>query len=336
MVMVPPSNNQIVIDGLIFYCDGDPEPMLSGAVNAANITIAPIFADVGEAIDAMAEWHAILRRPGSRWQLIKISSDIERARETHRAGLIMGWQNTLPLGDKLERINVFHSLGLRVVQLTHNDANFIGDGCAEQRNSGLTNFGQAAIERMNEVGIAIDLSHCSESTAQEAAHISNKPVLITHSNAKAVDNRTRNKSDTALRAIAGTGGVIGASIHGFLNWNGDPKAPPSLENFIRHVRYIADLVGVEHVGLGTDHACVRNDADAEHILRMNRDRYPAVSSEFVKAFGNTLRSRYPKEIPNSRAFPQLLDALQKSGFTHSEMDKIAGGNFMRAFRAIWD
>ncbi|MGB6104791.1 MAG: membrane dipeptidase [Pusillimonas sp.] len=333
--MNPSNRTRLVIDGLIFHSDGNPEPMLTGGVHAANITIAPIFADLSAALDSCMTWQKIAGRSDSGWLIVKQSNDILLAKQSGKAALIMGWQNTLAWENSLDLIDHFHSAGIRIVQLTHNDANFIGDGCAEKRNAGLTNFGRQAVQRMNDVGIAIDLSHCAEATMLDAARLTSKPLLVTHSGAKAVDDRVRNKSDIALKAVAETGGVIGASIHGFLNWNGDPKFPPSLENYVRHVRYIANLVGIEHVGIGTDHACVQDPKEAEPILQMNRDRYPGVSSSFVKAFGNTLSSRYPKEVPSPRKFSGILEALDEHGFSESEIDLVAGQNFLRAFREIW-
>lgn len=282
----------------------------------------------------LGAWHKKIAAD-KRWLLVKKAADIERAYREQRVGLIMGWQNSLPLGTEIERVAAFHALGIRVIQLTYNEANAVGDGCLEERGGGLTRFGKALVDEMNEVGIAIDLSHCGEATTLEAAQRSKKPVLATHANAKAVNDQIRNKSDQALHAIAKTGGVIGASIHGFMNWDSNPSNPPDLDNFVRHVKYIADLVGVEHVGIGTDFSAVQNVQTVDSILQLSKGAYPETGGKYAAAFGNTSASRYPKETPSPDYFPLILEALEKGGFSKQEVAAIAGGNFLRAFAAIW-
>ncbi|MEI2416386.1 membrane dipeptidase [Orrella sp. JC864] len=328
------STQRIVIDALVFHGDGIAEPLKTGGVTAANVTVAPYLQGMVPAFDAMARWLAAVDDPAAGWRLVRRAEDIPAAQAEGKTGLIMGWQNLLPLESNIQRIRAFHAMGLRVAQLTYNEANLVADGCGETRGAGLTDFGREVVKELNRVGVAIDLSHCSEATVQEAAALSDKPVLLTHANAKAVDMRVRNKTDESIRAVAATGGVIGVSIHGFLNWDGDPKHPPTLENFVRHARYIADLVGVEHIGIGTDFACVQDPAQVEAILNLSRN-YPGPAGVFINAFGNRLADRYPGDTPTPRQFPLILQALERAGFSAAEVDGIAGGNFLRAFGQIW-
>jgi membrane dipeptidase len=335
--MTPPASpSRIVIDGLVYLSDGDPEPLATGGVSAANVTVAHMLGDCAQAFDEMAAWHQRLRTPDSRWRLVLRADDIVRARDEGRTGLIMGWQNTLPFGHRLERVAAFHALGLRIAQLTYNEANLAADGCMETRPGvGLTRFGHELVGAMNAAGIAIDLSHCSEQTGREAAAASRSPVLLTHANAKAIHDRVRNKSDDTLRAVAGTGGVIGVSIHGFMNWSGRPGEPPTLEDFARHARHVANVAGIEHLGIGTDYAAVQDDATAQAVLDMSRARYERSGGEYARAFGNTSAGRYPAGVPTPREFPRILEALERAGFSGSQVDAIAGGNFLRALRDIW-
>jgi len=331
-----PVHRSPVIDGLVYFSDGDPEPLRLGNVCAANITVAGIHAELDEAFAELGQWHKRLSQPDSNWRLVRTTSDILAAQKEGRVGLILGWQNALPFGTRIDRVAAFHALGLRVVQLTHNQANMIGDGCLEERNSGLTRFGSALIAEMNDVGIAIDLSHCGERTTIETARTSTKPVLVTHSNAKRLDDRIRNKSDEAIRAVADSGGVIGTSIHGFMNWDGNPEHPPTLANFVRHARYVADLVGVEHVGIGTDFTAVQDEESARFILDQSKNSHPETGGKYAQAFGNSSAGRYPIETPTPLQFPRILEALETGGFSREEVDAIAGGNFLRAFQEIWD
>lgn len=325
---------RIVIDGLVFHSDGNPEPLRSGGVTAANFTVAPYLEGFQSAFDSMSRWRAAADRDGSGWKLVLRADDIRRAQQEGNTGLIMGWQNLWPIELNLDRLTGFHALGLRVAQLTYNDANFVADGCSEERDGGLTVFGRKVVPELNRLGIAIDLSHCSERTVLDTTALSKHPVLLTHANAKSIDARLRNKTDEAIRAVAATGGVIGVSIHGFMNWSGDPTKPPTLDNFVRHAKYVADLVGPEHVGIGTDFACIQDPAEVDRILHLSKD-YPGAAGVFIDAFGNTLADRYPKETPTPRQFPKILEALERGGFSSAEVDGIAGGNFLRVFGTVW-
>lgn len=325
----------MIVDGLIAYSDKDPAPLREGGVGAANVTVCNYHAGLQEALQEMAQWLKVLSEPACGWRLVRSAGDLRRAEESDKVGLIMGWQNAKPLEADIELLRAFHQLGLRVVQLTYNEANRFADGCHETRNGGLTQAGRELLALMNELGVAVDVSHCSETTGREAAALSKVPVLLTHANATVVNANPRNKSDETLAAVARSGGVIGVSIHGFLNWDGDARHPPSLEGFAAHVRHIADKVGVDHVGIGSDLACVASDDYMNEILAASANRYGGVVGRYVEAFGNELSGRYPKEISNPRQFPVLMDTLRGAGFSSRETDKISGGNFERALRDIW-
>jgi len=324
-----------VIDGLVYFCDGSPAALAAGGVDAANVTVTDMFWDLRRTFEEMGRWRERVARPDSGWRLVESADDILAAKAERQTGLIMGWQSITPLEGRIEPVAAFHALGLRVVQITYNEASAAGDGCIEERGGGLTRFGRALVAELNRVGIAIDLSHCGERTAYEAARASEKPVFLTHANAKAIDNRVRNKEDDTIRAVAATGGVIGVSIHGFMNWDGDRNHPPSLENFVRHARYVADLVGVEHVGIGTDFSAVLDDESVRSILNMSKSSYPETGGVFAAAFGNDSKGRYPKETPTPREFPRILEALAQGGFTPREVEAIGGGNLLRAFGHAW-
>jgi membrane dipeptidase len=325
----------MVIDGLVFCSDGDARTLRAGNVAAANVTLRPPVASFEDTFDAFATWRARCADPNGQWHLVERTSDIDAARAAGKVGLIMGWQETKALGDRIERAEAFHRLGLRVVQLTYNEACAVGDGCLEPRDAGLSRFGHEVVAEFNRLGIAIDLSHVGERTSLDAARASRRPVLITHANAKAVTNRPRNKSDEVIRAVRDTGGVIGVCIHGFTNWDGDPNHPPTLELFIRHLRHILNLVGIDHVGFGTDFAAVGDEKAADAFLEMSATRYGSGTADYVKAFGNSLAKRYPDEINSPALMGRKTDALLRAGFSESEVEKIMGRNWYRVFGEIW-
>ena len=325
----------LVIDGLIFHSDGDPADLLAGGYTAANVTVRDPIAGFEESFDSMARWRALALRADSPWLLVERQSDILAAKAAGKVGLIMGWQETKLLGDKIERAALFHRIGLRACQLTYNEASAVGDGCLEPRNAGLSRFGFQVVEEFNRLGIAIDLSHVGERTSLDAARHSRKPVLLSHANAKAVHERPRNKSDEVLRAVAATGGLCGASIHGFMNWGSDPREPPSLDGFIRHVRHMVDLVGIEHVSFGTDFAAIGDPRAADFFLAMSATRYGSGTGDYVRAFGNSLEGRFPPELNNPRFMARKTDALLAAGFAESAVEKIMGGNLFRVLGDIW-
>ncbi|MVW69985.1 membrane dipeptidase [Bordetella sp. 15P40C-2] len=328
-------DRSIVIDGLIYFSDGDASDLLAGGVTAANVTVSDYRADPQRAFDEVCEWRERLRQPGCPWKLVLNAEDIVAAKAQGKVGLIMGWQSMRPIEDRIERIEAFAALGVRVMQLTYNEANYIGDACLEARNSGLTNFGIEAIARMNEVGVAVDLSHCGEQTTLDAAKYSKKPVLLTHANASALQPRKRNKSDEAIKAVANSGGMIGISVHGFLNWEGDPQRPPSMEGFINNVKHVGKLVGYDHVGIGTDYPSVRSYDAVRHVIEMGEKFYAKSGGDFSRAFGHSVKARYPEGFDSARKMSNITAALLDAGINESDVEKIIGGNFLRILGEIW-
>jgi membrane dipeptidase len=199
----------------------------------------------------------------------------------------------------------------------------------------LSGFGRQAVATMNQLGIAIDLSHVGERTAQEAAEASTKPVLVTHANAKAIVNVPRNKGDGVLKAVAAGGGVIGASIYGTMCWPGDPKSPPSLDDFLRQLDYLVATLGLAHVGIGTDLPAVRELSSVAHIAEMTLKRFPAAISVYAAAFGNDFRTRYAQGYTDHGCLEEIVEALLRRNWREADIAALLGGNFRRALQAIW-
>jgi len=324
-----------VVDGLVFFSDGSTRDMLDGGVSAINLTVTDMGSNFEQALKDVMTWRQRALDPASGWLLVERAEDIVRAKQQGKLGLIMGWQNGRPLGDQPDRVALFHTLGVRVIQLTYNEANLLGDGCLERRNAGLSALGIEMVREMNRVGIAVDLSHCAPQTCLDAARHSSRPVLLTHANANAVIARPRNKSDDVIKAVAETGGVVGCSIHAYLNWRGDPRQQPLLEDLVANVRYIGERVGYEHVGLGTDFPAVDTYEAVRHVMVMSRTKYAASGGDFSDAFGDVMEARYPKETPTPAQFPELTRALERGGLSETQILGVLGGNFQRAFAQAW-
>ena len=325
----------ILIDGLMFRSDGSTELLRAGNVRAVNVTVSGLHADFEEACDGIGEWLARVADPKSSWRLVETVEDINGARAGGQIGLIMGWQNMRAISDRIERLRLFHRLGVRVMQLTYNERNFIGDGCLEPADEGLSLFGRTVVREMNRLGIAVDLSHVGERSAREAASVSRVPVLLTHANAKHVSDVPRNKSDDLIKAVAATGGLVGLSVYGPMCWTGDPSRRPKLDDFYRHVEHVVGLVGIDNVSLGTDFPAVSDISSVEAVIRMTLERYPAAISKYAAAFGNDVKTRYLSDCSSPAEMGNVTDLLVRRGWAEDDILKFLGGNYLRVLAEIW-
>lgn len=322
-----------VMDGLVYHSDGDATSLRAGGIDAVNLTVAHFEADFETACRQMAGWHARLAAPDAQWRLVETTADFDVARSEGKVGLVMGWQNSRPLDEDVGRLPFFHRLGLRVAQLTYNYRNMLGDGCLEPEDGGLSAFGREAVAAYDASGVAIDLSHVGERTAMQAVEMSSRPRLLTHANAFAVTPLDRNKSDDLLKAVAASGGVIGASIYGPMCWTGDATRKPTLDDFLRHLDYLVDLVGVDHVGFGTDLAA---GADMSRMAfeRETPRRWQAIES-YMATFGRDIPARYVEGFGGHDRLPGVTEALLARGWAAADVEKYLGANFRRALAEIW-
>ena len=282
-----------------------PELEVSGYIGANNGLIA-----------AHPDW----------FMRIDSADDFARAKESKRIGVLLGIQNSNHFTRQLDAVNQFWSLGQRVSQLTYNSRNRIGNGSTERVDGGISDWGVAVIARMNEVGIAVDTSHCGDQTTLDAFDLSNKPVLITHSNCRVfVNGHPRTKTDEAIRKMGASGGVMG--ITGVRNFVFHSE-PTTIEHMLDHYDHVAQLVGVEHVGLGSD-----IDLDGYD------DMDPQVYESLKAAYKDTYAFRDKIDIEGVdhplRCF-DLTDGLIRRGYSDDDIVGILGGNFIRVLGEIWD
>jgi membrane dipeptidase len=324
-----------IVDGLVFFSDGDASLLKDAGIAAANVTVSHFEADFERALDEIGVWLARVRAPDSGWRLVETVADIATARTAGQVGLIMGWQNMRPVADRLDRLHLLRRLGVRVMQLTYNQRNFLGDGCLEPEDGGLSALGLRAVALMNELGIAVDLSHVGERTARMAAEASKAPVLLTHANARTVAEAARNKSDALIRAVAATDGVVGVSIYGPMCWNGDATQRPALNDFMRQVDHVAALVGPERIGLGTDLPGTRNLGLVADIIGMTLQRSPGAIARYAQAFGNDIGTRYLADCSAHAELDRITDRLLAKGWSDDQVLGLLGGNWLRVLDAIW-
>jgi membrane dipeptidase len=197
----------------------------------------------------IAAWNSFLSNHDQHLMRVDSPADLERVKGSGKVGVLLGVQNSEHF-QSADDVNLFHGLGQRVSQLTYNTRNLIGNGATERRDEGLSDFGVSIVERMNKVGITVDVSHCGDRTTLDAFEVSKKPVLITHSNCRAlVPSHPRLKTDEAIKKMAATGGVIGITgVRMFVK----SDEPTTVEHVLNHFDHVVKLVGVEHVGVGSD------------------------------------------------------------------------------------
>lgn len=315
----------IIIDGLnvSHWCQETFRQIWQGGLTAINATVA-VHEGFRETIGHIADW-TLWFAEYEQWLMPARSfADIRRAKEAGRVGVIFGFQSTDPTEKDLRLLSIFHELGVRIVQITYNERNYVGDGCFEETDCGLSHFGREVIEELNRLGVLIDLSHVGYRTTMETIEASSQPVAFTHANPRALCDHVRNKTDEQLLAVARKGGVIGANIYPpFLAAGSEAK----MSDFIDVIDYMVRLVGIDHVGIGTDFTAGQTEAWF-HWLRLGKSRRRALMQSDWPLV-------YPEGIRSAAEFPNITRALLARGYTEAHTRQIMGENFLRLFETVW-
>jgi membrane dipeptidase len=281
-------------------------------------------------IKALGQWINLIENT-PEYILIKSAADIERAKAEGKFGIIFHFQGTTPIEDDLNLVDAYKALGVGMIQLSYNVKNRVGDGCEERTDAGLSRFGLKLIERMNQAKVIVDCSHTGYTTTMEAIAASNAPVVFSHAGVKAVKNSQRNIVDEQIKAVAATGGLVGAvGYPAFVS--DDPH--PTLDQFIDHIAYMVDLVGPDHVGLGIDYFEGQVPVAAPGFMEKYYDQLVS-SGTWNPANYPPPPYHYPQGIDTPQGFPNLTAGLLKRGFSEADTKKIMGGNWVRVFRAVW-
>src|SRR5262245_57077238 len=269
-------------------------------------------------------WNEVLAHHGEHLMRVDYAARIDPAKSSGKIGIILGLQNSehFRTPDDVDR---FYQLGQRISLLTYNTRNLIGNGSTERRDDGISDFGVIIIDRMNKVRMAIDVAHCGDRTSLDAFEISKAPVLITHANCRTVNpDQPRCKTDEAIRKMEAKGGVMG--ITGVRNFV-FPKEPTTIENVLDHYDHVAKLVGVEHVGVGSD---------------IDLDGYDALPEDYRKWLRGLYKSSYAFRekmdtdgVNHYKRMYDITEGLIRRGYSDADIELILGRNFRRVLGQIW-
>lgn len=273
----------------------------------------------------VAGYNAIIASRPDLFVRIDSAKDLANVHGSGRAGILIGLQTSSHF-HTLDDVNQFYWLGQRVSQLTYNSRNMIGNGATERVDGGISDFGVAIVGRMNEIGMAVDVSHSGDRTTLDACEVSSRPVLYTHSNSRVLSGgHPRTKTDEAIRAMAATGGVMG--ITGVRMFVKD-REPTTIEDYIDHFDHVRDLVGVEHLGVGSD-------VDLHGYDDMPPDEYEALKSAYKDSYA--FRDKIDIDgVDHPKRMFNLTEALIRRGYTDDHIRGILGGNFQRVLGEIWE
>lgn len=303
---------------------------VASGITAVNLTVG----GGGSAEDyfkSIAKWERELQAHPDALMKIHTTEDLKIAKQSKRLGLIYGFQDCAVIEKDLSRVEMFRSYGVKIMQLTYNGRNQIGDGCLVPDDAGLSEFGHDFVAELNAQKVIVDLSHCSTKTTADGIKASSAPVAISHSGCKAIADRPRSKRDIELKAMADKGGVVGIYLMPFLTMG----TQPTDEDVVKHIDHAVNVCGEDHVGIGSDLSITPHNVT---------DAYKKAHADFVRARKEAGRAA-PGEDENVYMFvPQLnypnrmeliADKLLAKGYKEARVEKIIGGNFVRLMKEVW-
>lgn len=306
----------------------------ASGLNAFNMTIGYVFGDGDPYEKSLADvhaWNALIQKKSADLLLVRSAADIRRAKAEGRLGVILGFQNAAMMGKDAGRVEFFAKGGVRVIQLTYNGPNQLGDGSTVPANRGLTSFGRDVVAELNRNRILVDLSHSGEQICLDAAAESKSPIIISHTGCRALANLPRNKTDKELRLVADKGGFVGIYFMPFLAVGRQPMAA----DLITHIEHAINICGEDHVGFGTDGTVPQIDDMAAYMKGLEEEVRQR------RAAGISAPGERPDIVPflpdlmGRNKFWKLADLLAERGHSSSRIEKILGANFLRVADGVW-
>ena len=320
-------NKAVVNDGLIIGRNWNQESFKALAQSGyTGFNVSVDSGDLSKGLRNLKGWQEIIKENPDRLMLATSSQDYIQAKKEGKVAVMLGFQNSTMVGKSIENLDTLYESGMRWMQLTYNERNLLGDGSTERTNCGLSDFGLEVVDRMNELGIIIDLSHCGEQTTNEGIAHSKSPVSINHSMCEALHrNHPRAKTDEQIRAMAEKGGIMGIICLGYMI---GPKLgiETTLETYVDHIDHAVKVGGIDHVGLASDFAIQGLEATGAtrenwYVPRLTR-------------FKPSYKVQWPPWIPELDTpdrFRHVARLLDKRGYSTGDIEKILGQNWLRFY-----
>jgi membrane dipeptidase len=306
----------------------------ASGVTAVNLTVNSVGngpRKFEETVAGIAAAEQMIATSPDHFMKVLTGADLKSAKASGRMGFIYGFQDTSALDGDLQRLAMFHGLGVRIVQPVYNRRNLMGDGCLEPADGGLSTLGRELVAEINKLKILLDLSHAGARTQADGIAASKVPMAITHTGCRALVDVPRNTHDRELKACADRGGVVGIYFMPFLRASGQPHA----EDLIKHLEHAVNVCGEDHVGLGTDggiSGIKLDDKYAAFQRKFFEDRAKAgiaAPGEAADVFNLV------PEYNDERRFFTLANDLSDRGWPAKRVEKILGANFARLFGEVW-
>lgn len=309
------------------YCNWSEKifrQMREGGLDAVHVTIA-YHESFRELVHNIEKWNLLFERHADLIMPGRSAADIAIAHETKRTAIYFGLQTPSPIEDDIGLVEILHTLGLRFMQLTYNNQSLLATGCYETEDPGITRMGRQVIREMNRVGLVIDMSHSAERSTLQAIELSARPIAITHANPAFWMPARRNKSNEVLKALAQSGGMLGFSLYPH---HLKDKSACTLESFCAMVAETAELMGVEHLGIGSD-LCQDQPDSVVEWMRVGRWTKEIDYGEGSKDHAGF--PAMPSWYRDNRDFGNLGDGLRAKGFSEADVEAIMGGNWLRFY-----
>jgi len=312
------------------------DDVCSSGITAFNLTVGavgtmPPLEAFEKIVRDVARWEAEIDRNPGVLARIRGVEDLRAAKRDGRAGLIYGLQDGVSFEDDLDRLTALHHVGIRVIQPTYNRRNLLGDGCMETADAGLSKTGVAAIERLNALGVLIDLSHCGRRTAAAAIAASRRPAAFTHTGCAALAEHPRHRTDTELRAVADKGGVSGIYVMPYLAKGRQPTAA----DVIAHLEHAIEICGEDHVSIGTDGGVSPVEVTPEFAAKFRENTKRRRELGIAAPYETDEGYLFANDLNTPRRLETLADLLLARGHSESRVEKLLGANLLRVLGDAW-
>ena len=324
--MHPVYQQAIVFDGLNI-CNWSREifeEWREGGITGVSATCG-LWENFRDSISRLIEWNQWFEQHGDLIVPAHSTADIRAAKAAGKTAVVLSWQNTAGIEDRIDLLQIFARLGVRIMQLTYNTQNYSGAGYAEEHDSGLTGFGREVVSEMARVGIVCDLSHVGPRTSADVIAYAPKPPCFSHVLPAGMKEIRRNKSDELIRAIGARGGLVGLSQFGPFMQKGNDS---TIDDYVAALDYVIELAGEDNVGIGSD-ASQGHGRPSAFMEWCNHDKGYARQ---LTPFGH---EKVVKPLGPLKERPLLADAMARAGWSDVRMRKVLGENWLRYLRNVW-